>query len=211
MTMYVPQHAEENRLDVLHQLIRSQALGVWVSLAEGGLQANHIPFSLDISAGGNGILRGHVARANPIWQQTCATESLLIFQGPQAYVSPSWMPSKHQHGKRVPTWNYAVVHARGQAVFIDDSQWLLAQVDKLTRTHEAAQALPWRVSDAPAEFTDKMLQAIVGVEIPIRALTGKWKLSRNHSAADQGGVIAGLEGAGEAQSLALASLMAAEG
>jgi transcriptional regulator len=205
--MYVPQHHEEQRLDVLHGLIRSQPLATWVTLSGGELVANLVPFLLDASRGPGGVLRAHVARANPVWKTAAEHPSLLVFQGPQAYITPSWYPSKHEHGMAVPTWNYVVVQARGRARVIEDRDWLLAHVGAMTDTQEAAQALPWRVSDAPADFTARMLGAIVGIEIPIDSLTGKWKVSQNRPAPDRLGVVAGLMGRGDTQSAQMAALV----
>lgn len=192
--MYSPKAHEETRKEVLHQLINTHPLGCLVTLGTDGLVANHIPMLLDPNAGEFGVLKGHVARANPVWQQFSEdVESLAIFQGPQAYVSPTWYPSKHQTGKAVPTWNYAVVHAHGKPRAIEDRDWLLALVTELSNVHEAAQALPWKVSDAPQDYMERMLEMIVGFEIPISKLVGKWKLSQNRPQADRLGVAAGLQ------------------
>jgi len=196
--MYLPSHFEESRAEVLHALIRSQPLGLLVTQSDAGLQANTVPFLLDPDpAGGPGILRAHVARANPLWRETRAdAEALVVFQGPQAYVSPGWYPSKAEHGKVVPTWNYVMVQARGTLRAIDDAGWVRAFVTRLTAHHEAAQARPWAVTDAPADFIETMTRAIVGIEITLSALTGKWKVSQNRSAADRAGVASGLRAAG---------------
>lgn len=191
--MYTPKQNEETRTDVLHALIMAHPLGVWVSIGKGELVANHIPFDIDPGRGEFGTLVGHVARANPIWREPAsAVPGVVSFQGPQAYVTPSWYPSKHEHGKAVPTWNYAVVHAHGIPSFIQDKAWLHNHVSRLTTRHEASQALPWAVSDAPADYIDKMIGSIVGVEIPIGRLEGKWKMGQNRSESDQLGVVAGL-------------------
>ncbi len=206
--MYLPKPNEETRLDVLHELIRAHPLGLWVSLAGDALLPNHVPFMLDPARGNCGTLIGHVARANPVWKRgRGAVPDLITFQGPQAYISPSWYPSKHEHGKAVPTWNYAVVHAHGVPEFIDDKGWLHAQVSRLTQTHEAARPTPWAVGDAPEDYIDAMLGAIVGVEIPIDRLVGKWKMSQNRSVADQHGVVAGLLETQDAHAAAVAGVM----
>jgi transcriptional regulator len=206
--MYVPKHHEESDISVLHALIRSQPLGTWVTLGDGELLANHIPFLVDNTRGKHGTLIGHVARANAVWQTFSKTvNSVVAFQGPQTYITPSWYPSKHAHGKAVPTWNYAVVHAYGMPRTIEDRDWLLQHVNQLTNVHEADQAVPWKVADAPQEFTDKMLQAIVGIEIPIERLVGKWKVSQNRSQPDRLGVVAGLSSREDAQSREMASLV----
>jgi transcriptional regulator len=159
-----------------------------------------VPFLLDADpAGGPGILRAHVARANPLWRETRSdVESLIVFQGPQAYISPGWYPSKLDHGKAVPTWNYVTVQGRGTLRAIDDAAWVHAFVSRLTTRHEAAQAKPWAVTDAPPDFIDTMTRAIVGIEITLTALTGKWKVSQNRPAADRAGVVSGLRASGEA-------------
>ena len=196
--MYLPKHFEETRAEVLHELIRTHPLGLLVTLADAGLQANPVPFMLDADpAGGPGILRAHVARANPLWRETRSdVEVLVVFQGPQAYVSPSWYPSKAEHGKVVPTWNYVMVQARGTLRAIDDPAWVRAFVTRLTTRHEAVQAKPWAVADAPPDFIEATARAIVGLEIRLSALVGKWKVSQNRSAADRAGVASGLRAAG---------------
>ena len=203
--MYLPKHFEEARPEALHELIRAHPLGMLVTLNDAGLQANAVPFILDADpAGGPGILRAHVARANPLWRETRSdVEALVVFQGPQAYISPGWYPSKAEHGKVVPTWNYVMVQARGTLRAIDDADWLRAFVTRLTTKHEAVQARPWAVTDAPADYIDTMLRAIVGIEIPLTALIGKWKVSQNRPAADRAGVVAGLNAVGQPQSAKL--------
>jgi transcriptional regulator len=199
--VYVPKQNEETRVDIMHALIRSHPLGMWVTLGDHELVANHIPFEISPEGGEFGTLVGHVARANPIWSRAHSeVMDLVTFQGPQSYITPSWYPSKHEHGKAVPTWNYAVVHVYGVPSFIEDRAWLYDHVSSLTKRHEASQSLPWSVSDAPAEFTERMIGAIVGVEIPIQKLIGKWKMSQNRSESDQLGVVAGLMGREDAQS-----------
>ena len=206
--MYLPKHFEEHDLGVLHALLKSHPLGAWVTHAEGALIANHIPFLLDADRGERGTLVGHVARANPIWKSFSKdAASLVIFQGPQAYITPSWYPSKREHGKVVPTWNYAVVHAYGLPRAIEDKSWLLQLVTRLTAAHEAGAAVPWKVADAPADYIDKMLGAIVGIEIPIARLEGKWKMSQNRTLPDQLGTIAGLQGQGDANAREVAALV----
>lgn len=202
--MYIPQHHEERRVEVLHALIRSHPLATWVTLAGGELVANQVPFLLDAS---RGLLLAHVARANPVWKTAADQPSLLVFHGPQTYITPSWYPGKHEHGMAVPTWNYVVVQARGRARVIEDRDWLLAHVSALTDAQEAAQALPWKVSDAPADFITRMLGAIVGIEIPVDSLTGKWKVSQNRNAPDRLGVVAGLMGRDDPQSAEMAALV----
>lgn len=191
--MYAPKHFEETRVDVLHDLIRSYPFGSLVTLTPGGLDANHIPFEIDPSPGPFGTLRGHVARANPVWRDVApGAAALVIFQGVDGYVSPAWYPTKAETGKVVPTWNYAVVHAHGVPRFIDDRAWLRAFVEKLTIRHEAARPEPWRITDAPADYIDTQVGAIIGLEMPITRLIGKWKVSQNRPPEDREGVVQGL-------------------
>jgi transcriptional regulator len=206
--MYLPKNFEETRVEVLHELIRAHPLGALVTLGADGLEANHIPFEVDADPAPLGTLRGHVARANPVWRELSrGAEALAIFQGPQTYVSPSWYPSKQEGGKVVPTWNYAVVHAYGTPRAVDDAAWLRAFVEKLTHRHEAGRATPWKVTDAPADYVDKMVTAIVGIELPVARLLGKWKVSQNRPPRDREGVVAGLQDQGGDVSRAMAELV----
>ncbi len=191
--MYLPAFFEESRADVLHALMRARPLATLVTMCDTGLVANHIPVETDCDPAPLGTIRGHVARANPLWRN-CRTESeaLAIFQGPQAYVSPSFYPMKKETGEVVPTWDYAVVHARGSLRFIHDTDWLLGLVGRLTDSHEASRPAPWKVGDAPPPYIEKMLTLIVGFEFKVAALTGKWKLSQNHPAGNRHGVERGL-------------------
>lgn len=192
--MYQPAHFIEPRLEVKHGLIRAYPFGLLVSVEGGAPVANAIPFVLDAPAAPFGVLRGHVARSNPQWQGLkTSPEALVVFQGAHTYVTPSWYQSKHETGKAVPTWNYIMVQARGRMRVIEDREWLLAQVTALTDMHESERAEPWRVTDAPEAYLDAMLKAIVGLELEVVALDGKWKVSQNRSRADMDGVIAGLE------------------
>jgi transcriptional regulator len=202
--MYLPSHFDEQRPDVLHKLVHDHPLGLLITLADthtgAGLQANPVPFFLDADpAGGPGILRAHVARANPVWREARAdVETLVVFQGAQAYISPNWYAAKAEHGKVVPTWNYVTVQARGSLRAVDDAQWLRAFVGRLTQHHEATQARPWAVTDAPPEYIDSMLRAIVGIEIVLSSLVGKWKVSQNRPVADRAGVVHGLHASEDA-------------
>ena len=193
--MYLPAHFEESRPEVLAELVRRHPLGLLVTQsADGALCADAIPWLLDVEADGTRTLRGHVARANPLWSEArIDTDSLVVFQGPQAYVSPSLYPSKAEHGKVVPTWNYIMVQARGRFEPMDDAAWTLALVTRLTERHEGSRSTPWAVADAPAEFIDTMLRAIVGVQVRVASISGKWKTSQNRSAADRAGVRIGLQ------------------
>lgn len=197
--MYLPAHFEEKRPEVLHELLRTHPLGLLVTQSDAGeLSANSVPFVLDADpVGGPGILRAHVARANPLWREARGdVDSLVVFQGEQAYISPSFYPSKAEHHKVVPTWNYCVVQARGRLRAVEDTGWLHDFVTRLTDRHEASRAQPWAVGDAPEDYIATMLRAIVGIEIVLGSLTGKWKVGQNRSAADRAGVARGLADAG---------------
>lgn len=207
--MYLPSHFEETNTGTLRSLIKAHPLGAWVVQAQSELLINHIPFLLDITRGSHGTLCAHVARANPVWRQlSTPMPSAVIFQGAQSYISPNWYPSKQETHRAVPTWNYAVVHAHGIPRIIEDKDWLLQHVSQLTQNHEAQQANPWQLTDAPADFISQKLGAIVGIEIPIDKLVGKWKLGQNRSDADQLGTIDGLNATGDTRSTELAQLMA---
>ncbi|HEX3139131.1 MAG TPA: FMN-binding negative transcriptional regulator [Rhizobacter sp.] len=204
--MYIPSHFKEERLELLHQLVHEHPLGLLITQSTQGLDANPIPFLLDAEPGTPGVLRAHVARANPVWREARTdTETLVVFQGPQAYISPNWYPSKAENGKAVPTWNYIHVQARGPLVVRDDAEWLRAFVTRLTLRHEAAQAKPWAVSDAPADYIETMLRAIVGIEIPLSSLQGKWKMNQNHPEANRQGVTRGLREQGREEAAAVAA------
>jgi transcriptional regulator len=197
--MYLPQAFEETRVEVLHACIRAHPLGALVTAGDDGLNANHVPFVVDPEPSPFGTLRAHVARGNSAWRElTKAPAALVIFQGPQAYVTPSWYPAKQEHGKVVPTWNYVAVHAYGAAKIIHDAGWLRALVTSLTREHEAGRAEPWSVSDAPDSFVEQQMRAIVGIEIPIARLVGKWKASQNRTPLEIERVTAGLTADGSA-------------
>lgn len=190
--MYLPRHFECTDPAVLHDVVRRFPLATWATVVDGAPLVNHVPFRLDPTRGEHGTLVGHVARANPVWRTPAP--SVLVFQGADGYVSPSWYPVKQVHGKVVPTWNYAVVHAHGTPQPIEDRAALLAIVSRLTDDHEAGQAKPWAVTDAPPDYIEQMLGAIVGIEVPVQRWVGKFKLSQNRSAADHGGVVAALQG-----------------
>jgi transcriptional regulator len=192
--MYLPAHFEETRTEVLHAAIGAHPLATLITQdAAGALQANPVPLLVEPGAQPYGTLRGHVARANPVWRETRADlDALVVFQGAQSYVSPGWYPSKAEHGKVVPTWNYIVVQARGRLRAIEDAAWLRAFVTRLTNRFEARLPKPWQVGDAPPDYIDTMLRAIIGIEIEVTSLVGKWKVSQNRSAADRAGVAAGL-------------------
>jgi transcriptional regulator len=208
--MYVPKHFQEDRLDVLAAFMREHPFATLVSMNEGELIATHLPLIWDPEPAPFGTLTGHVARANPHGRHLATgVASLVIFHGPEAYVSPSWYPSKHEHGKAVPTWNYVAVHAYGELQVIDDVDWLRGFVRRLTDVHESALPAPWRVTDAPEAYVAQLLKAILGLSIPVSRLEGKWKLGQNRPAADYDGAIAGLAERGEPGSRELAAAMAA--
>lgn len=192
--MYLPKHFAETDVGVMHDLMQAYPLATLVSHGPDGLSANHIPLQLDTTAGPNGTLRGHIARANPLSKASAVDgETLLIFRGPESYISPSAYATKAEHGKVVPTWNYIVVQASGHLVQKDgDPAWLRAQLDALTHSQEGKRPAPWQVSDAPEDYIAQTMKAIVGIEISIRSLTGKWKVSQNQPAANREGVVRGL-------------------
>ena len=194
--MYLPRHFAQDDPAALQALMRDHPLATLVSTGPDGLTADHVPLEYDTATG---ALRGHVARANPLWQHADGQPVLAVFRGPEAYVSPSWYPSKAEHHKVVPTWNYAVVHAHGRLSAVDDAPWLHALVSRLTAQHEGGRPTPWTVADAPADYVQQMLRAIVGIEIAVERLVGKWKLGQNRSSADRQGVIDGLTAAANAQ------------
>ncbi len=184
--MYIPAHFEEHRPEVLHRLIADHPFAALVTNGPNGLDANHLPFEFDPARGPHGTLRAHVARANPVWREAVdRPDTLVIFQGATAYISPTWYPSKHETHRQVPTWNYMVVHAHGRIVVHDDETFVRGLVARLTRKMEADEPQPWKMGDAPADFLTQMLGAIVGIEIEVTQLVGKWKLSQNKADADR--------------------------
>jgi transcriptional regulator len=209
--MYQPPHHREDRLEVQHALIRAHPFGTLITLCHDGIVANSIPFILE-PGGSYGVLKGHVARANAQWRDfDAAVEALVVFQGVDGYISPSWYETKRETGKVVPTWNYVMVHAWGPMRAVEDRDWLASQIAALTRQQEESRAEPWAVSDAPASFVESQLKGIVGIEIPISRIEGKWKVSQNRPEADRKGVVSGLIGAGDADSLEMAELVTAGG
>ncbi|MCX7157353.1 MAG: FMN-binding negative transcriptional regulator [Rhodocyclales bacterium] len=205
--MYLPAQFEENRSEVLRALMSEHPFATLVAHGGDGLTANHLPLHLEPAIGPFGALQGHVARANSLWQKAADTDVLVIFHGPQTYVTPSWYETKREHGKAVPTWNYVVVHARGQLRAIDDPVWVRQQLETLVNRHEGSFAEPWQIDDAPPDYIDKMLAAIVGIEIVLTDLKGKWKISQNQPAVNRVGVVAGLREQGTADALAMADLV----
>lgn len=206
--MYLPKHFDEPRVEVLHELIRARPLSTLVTLSSGGLDANHLPLHLSAEPAPLGTLRGHVARANPVWNEFSRdVQVLAIFHGPDAYVTPSWYPTKAETGKVVPTWNYAVAHAYGSLRVIDDAGWLRAHLEALTAHNETAVSSHWRVSDAPRDFTEQLMSAVVGIEIAITRLSGKWKISQNQPVQNQAGVVHGLRASGSSEAWEMAALV----
>lgn len=206
--MYQPPHFVEDRTEVLHALISQYPLGLLVSQGSQGLSADSVPFILDPVRGPFGTLLAHIARANPLWQgQDPDREVLIVFQGPDHYVSPGWYPTKQEHGKVVPTWNYVTVHAYGRLTVIEDASWLRAQIEALTHRHEQGLAEPWSVTDSPEAYIAAQLRAIVGLEICIDRMIGKVKASQNRSEPDRLGVVDGLEGKGTDEAKAMAQFV----
>jgi transcriptional regulator len=206
--MYIPKAFEENRLPVLHDLIEAQPFASLITMGSSGLFASHLPMVLDRQAGTNGILRGHLSRANRQWRELSPEiEALAIFSGPQHYITPNWYPEKQDTGKVVPTWNYAVVHAYGNLKIIEDTTWLLQHLQTLTGIHEAASPTPWQVSDAPHDYIESQIKGIIGLEFSIGRLEGKWKVSQNRSDRDRIGVSDGLERLDTDESLAMKLLV----
>jgi len=194
--MYQPPHFIETRQDVLHGLLRAHPLGLLISNGQDGPIANAIPFLLDADVGPNGKLRAHLAKANPQWRLLAdnpVSPVLVVFQGPDAYVTPSWYETKRETGKVVPTWNYAIVQVRGMVRVIDDAQWIAQQISDLTLSQEGAREAPWAVTDAPPNFIQSQIKGIIGLEIEIAEISGKWKVSQNRPVADRVGVAEGLE------------------
>lgn len=205
--MYRPTAFVEERTTHLHRIVLEHPLGAIVTHTDQGLDANHIPFELDATRGTHGMLQGHVARANPMWTRARGgAEVLVIFRGPQGYISPNWYPSKQETHRHVPTWNYEVVHVHGNLRIIDDEKFVRGVVARLTRRHEAAQPRPWKMGDAPADYLEAMLKMIVGIEVEITRLEGKRKLGQNREPRDLDGAVKALQERGDT---ALSAAMAA--
>jgi len=211
--MHLPAPQREDRLDVLHATIAQHPLGALVTHSNAGITAEHIPFIMHSEISANGTLRGHVGINNPLVEhmnvspESVELNTLVIFQGPQAYISPSWYPSKVEHGKVVPTWNYVLVHAYGNLQLIEDELWLMEHLEALTFSQESQRAIPWKPSDAPEKFMQRQLKGIVGVEVEVDRFEGKWKVSQNKNAADAMGVVTGLKAAGTEELSAMAALV----
>ena len=184
--MYIPAHFAIKHPQDLHAIIRAHPLGALVTMGPEGLDANHIPFEFDASQGEHGLLTAHVARANPVWQQCQgAADVLVIFRGNESYISPNWYPSKHETHRQVPTWNYEVVHVHGHLTVMDEEKFVRGVVARLTREHEVNESRPWKMGDSPPDYIDGMLRAIVGIEIEIKRVEGKAKLSQNRENRDR--------------------------
>jgi transcriptional regulator len=196
--MYVPPRFEESRPEQLQALIAAHPLAMLVTHGANGLDANHLPFELETQDGGLGILHTHVARSNSVWQDVASgDEVLVVFRGADAYISPNWYPSTHEHHRQVPTWNYSVVHAYGRITVRDDERYLRGLVGRLTKRHEASQPEPWKMGDSPQAFINELLAAIVGLEIGITRLVGKFKLGQNREARDVLGAAHALKARGQ--------------
>jgi len=207
--MYLPEHFAEHRVERLHEVLRGAGLATLVTMGTGGLDASHVPLLLEPEPGPLGRLVGHVARANPQWRDTPdGSPALAIVLGPDAYVTPAWYPSKREGGRVVPTWNYLAIHAHGTVRFFEEPERLLELVTRLTDRNEQQRPHPWKVSDAPPDYVAGLLKAIVGVELTITRLEGKWKASQNRSEADRRGVEEGLRSEGH---LELAGLVGERG
>ncbi len=206
--MYIPLQFEQPSVEVMQQLMRDRSLATVVTIASDGINANHIPlYFLELPLP-YGVLRGHVARSNPIWRDFEAnTDVLAIFHGPDAYISPSWYATKLETGKVVPTWNYTVVHAYGALRIVDDPVWIRAQLEALTAQNEAGFSKPWAVSDAPHDFTEKLIESIVGIEIAISRLSGKWKVSQNQPQQNRASVVQALNTLGQREGAEMAALI----
>ena len=205
--MYIPQANKEDRLSVLHQLMEDQPFASLITVGSSGLFASHIPMVLEQN-GGMGVLKGHLSRANTQWRDyNPSVEALAIFSGPQHYITPTWYPEKEETGRVVPTWNYVVVHAYGPLKVIEDGEWLMAHLQRLTGIHEAESSVPWKVSDAPAGYVASQIKGIVGLEMVIERLEGKWKVSQNRPEKDRIGVAKGLGELNTTESLRMKTLV----
>jgi transcriptional regulator len=206
--MYIPKANEETRIPVLHELMEAQPFCSLITMGSSGLFATHIPMVLEKQGEPFGLLKGHVSRANRQWRDfSPEIEALAIFSGPQHYISPSWYPEKRETRKVVPTWNYAVVHAYGHLKVIENTDWLLAHLESLVNIHEADFPAPWKISDAPADYIESLTKGIVGLELAIQRIEGKWKASQNHSEAHRESVVKGLDDLNTAESQAMKALM----
>jgi len=205
--MYIPRANKEDRIPVLHKLMEEQPFASLITVGSSGLFASHIPMVLEQN-GTMGLLKGHISRANTQWRDyTPSVQALAIFSGPQHYITPTWYPEKQETGKVVPTWNYVVVHAYGHLKLIEDRDWLMAHLQSLVNIHEADSPVPWTVGDAPADYIASQVKGIVGLEMAIERIEGKWKVSQNRSEQDRRGVAKGLAELNTTESLAMKALV----
>jgi len=210
--MYQPPHFRAARLESQHALLRAHPLGLLISSGEDGLLANPVPFLLDAAAAPKGVLRAHLARANRQWQALAAGQpALVVFQGVDTYITPSWYETKKETGKVVPTWNYAIVQVRGPVRVVEDREWLRRQITALTAEHESSRSEPWAVTDAPEDFVEAQLKGIIGIEMTIETIEGKWKVSQNRPLADRIGVTAGLAAEADPRAAEMERLVRAYG
>ena len=205
--MYIPRANQEDRISVLHKLMEDQPFASLITMGSSGLFASHIPMVLEQN-GAKGQLRGHISRANPQWRDyTPSVEALAIFSGPQHYITPNWYLEKQESGKVVPTWNYVVVHAYGYLKIVEDGEWLMAHLASLTNIQEAESAVPWNIEDAPADYIASLANGIVGLEMTVERLEGKWKVSQNRPEQDRRGIAGGLAELNTTESLAMKALV----
>lgn len=209
--MYTPPAFREGDPAEIRRIIRAARLSTLVTATSEGLIATPLPLALDETEGEHGVLYGHLARANPQWQRPVTGEAMVLFSGPDAYVTPSWYPSKREHGKVVPTWNYVAVHAYGAVEFLEDQDRLLDLVTRLTNLYEQPRQDPWAVGDAPAPFVKAQLKGIVGLRLPISRIVGKTKMSQNRSQADREGVMTGLASSEQEEDRVVADMVRSEG
>lgn len=209
--MYTPKYHALTDVAAMRTHIAEHPLGAWVCMSQDQLMANHIPFVLDVQHGTHGRLLGHVSRANPVWRELAGgTPSVVMFMGPHAYITPSWYPSKHQHGQVVPTWNYVTVHAHGMARAVEDTEWILDVIKRLTDALESRREKPWKVSDAPTAYIDQMLRAVIGIQITIERLEGRLKVSQDEAEQDRLGTVEGLRRMSYAPAHILSDLVLSE-
>jgi transcriptional regulator len=206
--MYIPRANQEDRIPVIHKLMQDQPFASLITMGTSGLFSSHIPMVLERDGTPFGRLKCHISRANQQWKEfSPSIEALAIFSGPQHYITPSWYPEKLETAKVVPTWNYAVVHAYGHLKVIEDSEWLMAHLESLVNIHEASFPVPWKIGDAPADYVASLVKGIVGLEMVIERLEGKWKVSQNRSEQDRVGVAEGLADLNTEESLAMKTLV----
>lgn len=206
--MYIPKVFKQDDAKEIYELIRCYPLATLVCNDSSGLNATHIPFILAQSNNGKGVLQAHIAKTNPLWQNVNENSNVLVvFNGPSCYISPNYYPSKEEDGRAVPTWNYVTAHLQGKISFVHDEKWILNMIDQLTAQQEATQPEPWSSSDAPEKYIDRMLQAVVGIEIEIESSEGKWKLSQNHSDKNKAGVVSSLSQQQDSDSQNIAALI----